>query len=84
MAHERREATYRVEIEGAIDDVKRYRSDEWFRALMHQDVLRSVGRHPGPRITDDDGKVISPGGRDSATHDGTRRSRSNSACRAGA
>ena len=70
MARERREAAYRVEIEAAIDQVKQCRSDEWFRALMHQEVLRKVGSHAGPRITDDDGNVLCPGPRDAATHDG--------------
>lgn len=58
MARERRVAAYQVEIERAIDDVKRVRSNEWFRALQHQDVLRKVGRGRGPRITDDYGRVI--------------------------
>lgn len=58
MARERREAAYRVEIERAIDGVKCCKSNEWFRALMHQDVLRKVSRGRGPRITDDAGRVL--------------------------
>jgi len=58
MARERRMAAYRVEIETAIDQVKYCKSKEWFQALMHQHVLRTVGRGRGPRIVDDHGRVI--------------------------
>jgi hypothetical protein len=60
MARERRNAAYAVEIESAVDEVTRRHSNQWWRALVHQDILRMVGRSGGPRITDDDGNVLSP------------------------
>jgi hypothetical protein len=81
MARERREAAHRVEIEAAIDQVKGCRSDEWFRAMMHQDVLRKVGQGGGPRVTDDDGNVLSPGPRDASDHERRPSSRFSSARR---
>lgn len=58
MAVQRQQAAYRVEIERAIDAIKRTRSNTWFRALLHQGVLRNLGPDRGPRITDDDGNVV--------------------------
>ncbi len=60
MARERREAAYRVEIERAIDDVKRCRSDEWFRALLHKETLRSVGGHRRSPIAEHVGNAATP------------------------
>jgi hypothetical protein len=51
-------ADYKLEIEGAIDKVKRCKSNEWFRAVLHQGVHCKVGRGRGPRIVDDHGRVI--------------------------
>jgi hypothetical protein len=74
MSVQRQRAACAVEVEAAIDQVKGCRSNEWFRAMMHQDVLRKVGQGGGPRVTDDDGNVISPGPRDAGHHE--RRSSS--------
>lgn len=63
MAVQRLHAAYRVEIERAIDVVKACKWHEWFRALIHQDVLRGIGRGRGPLITDDDGNVVRARGR---------------------
>ncbi len=63
MARERRLAAYRVEIERAVDEVKHTRSKEWFRAMMHQHAVQHAGAGGGPRVTDDDGRVLRPRGR---------------------
>ena len=63
MARERRLAAYRVEIERAVDEVKATRSDEWFRALSHQNVVRCAQQRRGPLVTDDDGNVVHERGR---------------------
>ena len=60
MARERREAAYHVEIERAIDDVKHCRSNEWFRALLHREALRSVGGHRRLPIVNDVGTDAAP------------------------
>ena len=60
MAVQRRQASYRAEIETAIDQVKERRSDEWFRALLHQFILRSINVRRSPRIIDDDGNIRLP------------------------
>ncbi len=68
MARERREAAYNVEIEKAIDEVRRCRSGEWFCALLHQNVLRSVGSG-GPRGVTDEQKAACPGPGDAGQRD---------------
>lgn len=69
MARERREAAYNVEIEKAIDEVRRCRSGEWFCALLHQNVLRNVGGCGGPRVVTDEQKAACPGPGDAGQRD---------------
>lgn len=66
MAVQRQQAAYRAEIETAVDKVKERRSGQWFRALLHQFILRTINARRSPRVIDDDGSIRLP--RHTASH----------------